>query len=160
MSVYIIISVCMVLICLLDVCHVIDLSGKWLRVFYFVFAPHLPLFWMLFYLSVNHSIKSYRNGKCSCRKAPDNCPVCGLQCDLSALHHTQTALSGTSDEKDHQLPYQHYFCRAQPDTQRPHRTLPVAGLVSGMLPFTAVQSLFCTCGYGRICQIRCGIFIL
>lgn len=44
MSVYIILSVCMVLICLLDICRVIDLSRKWLRVFYFVFAPHLPLF--------------------------------------------------------------------------------------------------------------------
>lgn len=60
MSVYIILSVCMVLICLLDICRVIDLSRKWLRVFYFVFAPHLPLFWMLFYLSINHSVNHTR----------------------------------------------------------------------------------------------------
>ena len=41
----------MILICILDICKVIDLSKKWCFITYLFFMPHLPLLWFHFWIS-------------------------------------------------------------------------------------------------------------
>lgn len=45
MFIYIFVSIAMLIICGLDICHVIDLSKKRLFIFYLLLVPHMPLYW-------------------------------------------------------------------------------------------------------------------
>lgn len=56
---YIIISIIMIVICILDVCRIIDLSKKWCFVLYLFLMPHLPLLWFHFLIS---RVKGNGNG--------------------------------------------------------------------------------------------------
>ena len=47
---YLFISFIMILICILDLCKVIDLSKKINLVLYLLFMPHLPLLWFHFWI--------------------------------------------------------------------------------------------------------------
>lgn len=49
MGKYIVLSVIMILICILDICRLIDLSKRVNFVIYLVFVPHLPLLWFHFW---------------------------------------------------------------------------------------------------------------
>lgn len=56
---YIIISIIMIVICILDACRIIDLSKKWCFVLYLFLMPHLPLLWFHFLIS---RVKGNGNG--------------------------------------------------------------------------------------------------
>ena len=51
MSLYTILSLFMIIICILDICKVIDLSKKWCFITYMFFMTHLQLLWFHFWIS-------------------------------------------------------------------------------------------------------------
>lgn len=58
MYIYYLVSIAMLLICGLDICHVIDLSKKRLFIFYLLLVPHMPLYW---YHLINTHVAEAKN---------------------------------------------------------------------------------------------------